>query len=990
MLAFHWFPSLVRRAALGLLCAVLLPGCPGGRDDAAVPPDSGAVARPEPSKLQTAIALHQQGDSDKALELVQQVLIAEPENLEALRLAIGVHDRLGRFCDAAELAVRIAEAEPPQAGAVLIRAFDWHLRCGDFETAEKDLRRAAELAPANPEVHRLLAKLLNSQGRRFEASEQVIELIRLRVIQPNEILSLVDLRGPFQLVSFDEFVDESELTLFSLGRARYQYTASRADPEAALELVRRIVQRYPDSTAAHAFLGRMLAETAQLDELRQWFGNLPAGIDEQPEYWYAIGRWMAQQDRHPEAIGALVEALRRDPGDRESLRSMIASLVLIGEETLALGLRDRLAELDRIFRIAKDADAEQALWISQTLQAHTRPWESSAWLMYSARLSGRLGEMIPDLNKRHATIVAWEQGATVAQVRQARLQRLLGFPSDRWPLPDLEAADRAALPAESLAGLSTGLRFDDVAGQAGIRVPYHSGFPLDGSAMSPYQTNGGGLAVLDYDLDGRGDVYVVQSGGKPNDPLGSTANQLFRLLPEARFAEVTEASACGDRSYGQGACAGDVNQDGFPDLLVANIGANVLYLNQGDGTFRLASQLISENPDRWTSSLGLSDLDGDHLPEIIEINYIDDPRAFVVRCQQNYLDCQPQEFRKAADRLHRCRADGTFVPWEAGWQTSVTPKLGFGLIIANFDRQHGNDVFISNDGDLNHYWVSTAMAAPGSGPYTLTESATLHGCSVGRGGNSQACMGIAAGDFNRDGTLDLHVTNFLNEPVNLFLQSQSGIFVDEALKYRLVTPSFGVLGFGTQSADFDHDGWLDLAVLNGHVFDGRFEGLPFQMLPQLLRGSRDGFALADQAEAGQYWQTKRLGRTLAMLDWNRDGRVDLLANHLDEPLALLQNESPAAGWLQLELVGTRSERDAIGAEVRVQIGDQSWTSWQFGGDGLMSSNEAVVHFGLGAAASVDRIEVRWPSGLAQTFEDVPASARYLVIEGDESLHRRWP
>jgi hypothetical protein len=251
-------------------------------------------------------------------------------------------------------------------------------------------------------------------------------------------------------------------------------------------------------------------------------------------------------------------------------------------------------------------------------------------------------------------------------------------------------------------------------------------------------------------------------------------------------------------------------------------------------------------------------------------------------------------------------------------------------------------------------------------------------------------MGVASGDFNRDGTLDLHVTNFHNEPVNLYTQTSSGHFSDQALKYGLVEASFAVLGFGTQAADFNNDGWLDLAVLNGHLYDARNEGIPFRMRPQLFLGRLGGFTLHDHRSAGQYWGDKHLGRTLAMLDFNRDGRIDLAANHLDAPSALLQNESATQNWLQLELIGTTSERDAIGAEVRVAVGQQRWNGWQTGGDGYMCTNEPIVHFGLGGAEVIQRIEIRWPSGQSQVFESVRPNTRYLVIEGRQELFQRLP
>ena len=310
------------------------------------------------------------------------------------------------------------------------------------------------------------------------------------------------------------------------------------------------------------------------------------------------------------------------------------------------------------------------------------------------------------------------------------------------------------------------------------------------------------------------------------------------------------------------------------------------------------------------------------------------------------------------------------------------------MIVSNFDRQQGNDFFISNDGDFNHFWLSVEADAGSAGLYEVVESAGVYGCSIGRGGGSQACMGVTAGDLNRDGMIDLHVTNFRNEPVNLFVQSESGTFTDLASRFGLVEPSFGVLGFGTQAADLDNDGWLDLAVLNGHVYDARFEGTPLQMLPQLFRGGAGAFVLQETPSSGPYWQRKAVGRTLATLDWNRDGRMDLLANHLDQPIALLQNDSETQNWLQLELVGVTSEREAIGAKVDIDAGGDHWTGWQVGGDGYMCSNEPVIHFGLGTVSAITQVEIDWPSGRTQLLPNLKPNHRYLVIEGVVEPHER--
>ncbi|WP_167546764.1 FG-GAP-like repeat-containing protein [Stieleria maiorica] len=947
----------------------------------------GASVDDDTKGIEAAFRLYQQGKTDQALESVQGILIRSPSNVDALSLAIELYNQRGDYCRAAELAATVAEADPTRGSEILVRAFDWNLRCGDFSAAEANLQRAVELDNMNVQTHRLLAQLFNAQGRRYEASRHVRQLIRLRAVQPNETLSLIDLQGPFYLVSFAGFVSGQTVTLFDLGQLRELYTRINAEPEDVLQRMHQIRAAFPANTAAAALHGRILAETGRQRELAEWAKNLPPGTQDQPEYWSAIGSWMALQDRHDEAIRAFGEALRRDPGDRESLRGMIQSLIVTGKESQTPELRKRLAVLDQIFRIAKDADAEQSMWISQQLAALARPWESCAWLMREAQMSGAMSQRIPELNRRHQAIVAWEQDATDSQIATAKLDRLLGFDIQQWPLPQLQTQNQppSIVPAEAN---DQELRLVDVAPQLKLHAKYVGGFASDGSRFYPYQVNGGGLAVVDFDLDGRCDLYVAQSGGTPVESGSSEPNQLFRFSAEGEFTEATKHAAVGDRGFGQGVCAGDVNQDGFPDLLVANIGKNVIYLNQGDGTFRDASDLYSAPAADWTSCIGLADVDGDTLPDIIEVNYIDDPLAFTVSCTDDHLPCQPQRFNAAADRVWLSARDGGFAESDKAADMRANPKLGFGLVITNFDGKLGNDFFIANDGDLNHFWVSTAAEDESDAPFSLVESAGVRGCSIGKGGDSQACMGVASGDFDRDGQLDLHVTNFHNESVNLFTQNVPGFFFDESLRYGLHEPSFSVLGFGTQAADLDNDGWLDLAVLNGHVFDARDEGIPFQMVPQLFRGGQEGFRLQERTLGGDYWKQQQLGRTLATLDWNRDGKMDLVAGHLDLPIALLQNESTTQHWIQIELIGVDCERDAIGAEVRITADQESWTGWQTGGDGYMCSNEQVVHFGVGAAEAIDQVQIRWPGGATQVFDSVQADARYLAIEGVEALEER--
>jgi predicted Zn-dependent protease len=974
---------------INLACiAVLVAGCSSDstKDSPSQATDS---SRSSAINLETAFQLHEAGDKSAALKIIREVLVADPHNKHALAIAIDVHASQGDHCQAAEMAVELSKVDLENAHKLLVRAFDWNLKCGNFVAAESNLISAIDAKPTDPTPRRLLAQILNAQGRRQRASEQVRELLRMRAATHHEVLSLIDQSGPFMLASFEPFASTKKPSLFTLGEARMRYIGFNESPDKILDMLRPLLDSFPTEASLFAFFSRVLADTGRVQQWQELSDRFPADIDQQSEYWRSLGDVLAIQQKHDEAIRAFGEAIRIDPTDRQALRLLVQSLDVLGKLNEAEKPRKALDDLDQIFRLAKDADADQAMSISSKLQDLLRPWEAEAWRIQSAKLGGWVDVAISESNQRVATIAAWEQKSQPERIRDAALQKMLGFDIRQWPMPDIQLAKKST--PSNLSPDTTVLkdfRFADIAKSVGIDTTFHSGLDPNSSVFYAHQVNGGGMAAIDYDLDGRCDLYIAQAGGPPNDSNGSKANQLYRLNTDGIYVDVTEATHTGDRGYGQGVCVGDVNQDGFPDIVVANIGQNVIYINQGDGTFVDATDRLLDNGERWTSSIGLADLNGDHLPELIEINYIDDPESFRVRCDADYLPCQPQRFNTALDRIHLANADGTFGAWPQFDSNNRHPKLGFGLVIANFDRQFGNDFFVSNDGDLNHFWASTGAATPGTGPFELVESAGIRGCSVGRGGNSQACMGIAFGDFNRDSTLDLHVTNFHKESVNLFMQSKAGYFSDDAVKFGLYEPSFGVLGFGSQSADFDNDGWPDLAVLNGHVFDARDANIPYRMRPQLFAGSQTGFTLYDSDAAGVYWQTEQLGRTLVMLDWNRDGRIDLLANHLDLPVALLQNQSPIMNWVQFELVGVLSERDAIGAEISVTAGDEVWTHWQIGGDGYMCTNEPIIHFGLGDAAEIDQVVVTWPSGHQQTFRNVAINRRWLVVETDDELTPR--
>ncbi len=279
----------VTKLISSLAIAVALLGCNRREDSVTVTDGHDPVTQSDQEILRTAFDLFQQGESTEAFKIVQQVLIASPDDTTALRLAVDIQRQRGHLGEAGDLARRAADVDPSRATSMLLIAFECHLRSQNFQAAEQDLRRAAEINPDAAQVHRQLAQLLNAQGRRLEASTHVRQLIRLHVIQPSELLSLIDLRGPFLLASFDEFANDVPISLFSLGKARLEYATQRAGPDEHLKLVESVIEEFPDSTAAAAFRCRILADNDRFAELAEALKKVPPGIDEQAEYWFSMG-----------------------------------------------------------------------------------------------------------------------------------------------------------------------------------------------------------------------------------------------------------------------------------------------------------------------------------------------------------------------------------------------------------------------------------------------------------------------------------------------------------------------------------------------------------------------------------------------------------------------------------------------------------------------------------------------------------------------------
>jgi hypothetical protein len=461
---------------------------------------------------------------------------------------------------------------------------------------------------------------------------------------------------------------------------------------------------------------------------------------------------------------------------------------------------------------------------------------------------------------------------------------------------------------------------------------------------------------------------------------------MYRNLGGIRFEDVASKAQATNIAYGQGVAVGDWDQDGFADMFVLNFGQNRLLRNMGDGTFEQVNvpdmhRDIDNNPV-WSVSGAIADINGDHLPDLVEVNYSSGIDVITHQClNKNGVPqvCRPTEFPASQDFIYLSDGLGGFSIVNSQWHLELDDGRGLGIIVGNLDGLHGNDVYIANDMSANNLLLSRENPSR-TQQYLVADEAVQRGCAVDLQGKPQASMGIGCADVDRNGELDLFLTNFIDEYNALYLQS-SHFFQDASRRYRLIDSKKKTLGFGAQLIDLDLDGWQDAVVVNGHVDDYRASGQPFEMKPQVFLQQDKSFTELSSESLGAFFTKTYLSRSLGIWDFNRDGKPDWYVTHLDHPLSILRNDSQSDGaWVAIELVGVDSERDAIGAVVRVVASTEKWTHQRLAGNGFECSNEPWIFLGLGNSQKIDRLEIDWPSSKHSVYENLEVNQRYRIWE----------
>jgi len=461
------------------------------------------------------------------------------------------------------------------------------------------------------------------------------------------------------------------------------------------------------------------------------------------------------------------------------------------------------------------------------------------------------------------------------------------------------------------------------------------------------------------------------------EPIGLPMG-LFRNRGAGGFVDVSSQSAATNcEFYSHGINVGDVDSDGFPDLLISGYHGLLLYRNQGDGTFRDDTADSGLASTRWSTSTAWGDANGDGVLDLYVANYVDWSFQKHPSCQvQGHRDiCPPKEFEAQSDVFYFGNGDGTFRDGtaEAGL---VQGGKGLGVVAADLDVDGDLDYYVANDTTPNFLYRN-------DGHGRFQEVALLSGTAFGETGEAEGSMGVDVGDYNNDGLPDLWVANFENQSFALYRNEGDCHFHHVSAITGITAVGSLFVGFGTVFFDFDADGDEDLFATNGHVMN-RPSNAPLLQKP-LLFENQQGKRFVNVADgAGEYMRSEHLGRGVASGDLDQDGATDLVVSHTNQPVAILKNETLDRGsWLRVNLIGVRAHRDAVGARVTISVGGQKYTRQVKGGSSYLSSPAPELLFGLAKASTIESIEVAWPGGSKQTVVPPAINSAITILESTE-------
>jgi hypothetical protein len=551
-------------------------------------------------------------------------------------------------------------------------------------------------------------------------------------------------------------------------------------------------------------------------------------------------------------------------------------------------------------------------------------------------------------------------------------------------------AAQTAQPTKTAAPRVTSgeVYFEDIASQAGLTAlnvyggDTHKDFIIE--------TTGNGAVIFDYDNDGWPDIFLPNGStveGFARDKDTAPTGHLYHNNHDGTFTDVTSHAGLARPGWGQGGCVGDYDNDGYLDLLVTYWGQNALYHNNGDGTFTdvTAKAGLKTSHDEWSTGCSFVDYDRDGKVDIFVVRYVDFSYDSVPRpghgrwCQWKGINvmCGPRGLKPGVNALYHNNGDGTFtdVSQKSGILHS-TPCYGFTSLTADFDHDSWPDIYVACDSTASILYHNNQNG-------TFSDIGKKAGVAYNEDGTEQAGMGLSADDFSHTGYQDIVKTNFSDDTPTLYLNRGDNDFDDVTYRAGLGKIK-NWLGWGVQFYDFDNSGWPGILIANGHVYpevDGKALGTSYREPKVAYYNQHDATFANITADAGAVLREPHSGRGMALGDLFNDGHQEALVNNMNERPSLYYNTAPIGNWMTLQLVGVKSNRAALGAVVTLEQSGDKYEQEVRSGDGYISQSDLRLHFGLGKSSRVEKIVIRWPSGLVETVSDLPANQYYVVREG---------
>ena len=533
--------------------------------------------------------------------------------------------------------------------------------------------------------------------------------------------------------------------------------------------------------------------------------------------------------------------------------------------------------------------------------------------------------------------------------------------------------------------------FTDVARSSGITFQHDNAATPEKFLI---ETMGSGCAWIDYDQDGLLDLYLVNGAATkvytPGHPLSSA---LYHNNGNGTFTDVTAKAGVGSNTlFGMGVAVGDYDNDGFPDLFVCGYGRSVLYHNNGDGTFTdVTSRAGVANTGLWASSAAWFDYDNDGRLDLVIANYVDWSPERNFYCgdrgpgMRSY--CHPDDFNPQPPTLFHNNGDGTFTDVSKSAGLAAKPANGLGIVTFDYDNDGWQDIFIANDHMPNSLFHNNRNG-------TFSEVGYFAGVAVSGDGQAEAGMGTDAADTTGNGRMDLVAVHLDMQLARLYQNMGDGTFEDATFRSRLSYATFHMSEFGTRFFDYDNDGAIDLFMANGHVLDNiaRYHADTKYAEPKLMfRNTGHGIFQNVSDQLGPDFLSPRVSRGAAIGDFDNDGDLDILVNNCGQTPQLLRNDGGNRNhWMEILLIGAKSNRDGVGARVRVRSGDLTLYDQRKGGMSYQSAQDPRLHFGLGQRTKIDSIEILWPSGMDTKLTNIECNQILAVKEGTGLVERPFP